>query len=204
MKSFPPELFVDETGWCRQVKRVLSPNCDARPTGIQIDLLIIHNISLPPGEYGGPYVSDLFCNLLEYDAHPYFEHLRNLRVSAHFLVRRDGQVIQFVSANDRAWHAGKSSFDGRERCNDFSIGVELEGTDFEPFSPQQYDMLAALTRALQQRFSLRNVAGHEHIAPSRKTDPGPFFDWGQYQAALAQLQPIAPTELCFPAASFTG
>ena len=146
-----------------------------------IDLLVIHNISLPPGEFGGSYIADLFTNRLDCDAHPYFDQLRNLRVSAHFLIRRNGEVIQFVSANDRAWHAGVSNFRGRERCNDFSIGIELEGTDFQAFESFQYDSLAALTTALRARYSFANVAGHEHIAPGRKTDPGPFFDWERFR-----------------------
>lgn len=186
-KPLPPCFEIGADGWCRpdEVVRQSSPNCDARPQGCTIDLLVIHNISLPPGQFGGPYIADLFGNRLDYDAHPYFEQLRPLRVSSHFLILRDGGVVQFVSANDRAWHAGISSFEGRERCNDFSIGIELEGTDFEPFSELQYRALAALTYALQLRYPLVAVAGHEHVAPGRKTDPGPFFDWAQYQQALA-------------------
>jgi N-acetyl-anhydromuramoyl-L-alanine amidase len=186
-----PYFEVGIDGWCRpdEVVRQSSPNCDARPAGGVIDLLVIHNISLPPGQFGGPYIADLFGNRLVYDAHPYFEQLRPLRVSSHFLIVRDGGVIQFVSANERAWHAGASSFEGRERCNDFSIGIELEGTDFENFSVMQYSALAALTHALQVRYTLVAVAGHEHIAPGRKTDPGPFFDWAQYQQALAAHTP---------------
>ncbi|AIY43588.1 N-acetylmuramoyl-L-alanine amidase [Collimonas arenae] len=189
--TVPPYFEVGADGWCRpdEVVRQSSPNCDARPDGNVIDLLVIHNISLPPGQFGGSYIADLFGNRLAYDAHPYFEQLRPLRVSSHFLILRDGGVIQFVSANERAWHAGASSFDGRERCNDFSIGIELEGTDFEKFSEMQYGALAALTYALLLRYPLAAVAGHEHIAAGRKTDPGPFFDWTQYQQALAGHTP---------------
>jgi AmpD protein len=166
-----------------------------------IDLLVIHNISLPPGQFGGPFIADLFTNCLNCDADPYFEQLRAMRVSAHFLIRRDGQLMQFVSAEARAWHAGASSFQGRERCNDFSIGIELEGSDFVPFEQRQYDSLAALTCALQQRYPLKHVAGHEHIAPGRKTDPGPFFDWNIYRQRVEKLQEAAAVaanaRICF-------
>jgi AmpD protein len=177
-----PDFRFDADGWCSNVLREPSPNFDVRPAGAKVELLVIHNISLPPGRFGGPYIADLFTNRLEYDAHPYFDQLRSLRVSAHLLIRRDGAAVQFVSANDRAWHAGVSSFCGRERCNDFSIGIELEGSDFEPFTDAQYRTLAALTDALEQAYPLMDVTGHQHIAPGRKTDPGPFFDWGRYQA----------------------
>lgn len=195
--SLPPCFSIGADGWCRpeEVVRQSSPNCDARPDGCVADLLVIHNISLPPGQFGGHYIADLFGNRLDYDAHPYFEQLRPLRVSSHFLILRDGGVVQFVSANDRAWHAGVSCFEGRERCNDFSIGIELEGTDFEQFPALQYRALAALTYALQLRYPLAAVAGHEHIAPGRKTDPGPFFDWTQYQQALAGHMQQAPDKL---------
>lgn len=176
-------------GWCTQARRLPSPNCDARPDGMAIDLLVIHNISLPPGQFDGDAVVDFFLNKLDFDAHPYFDRLRELTVSAHFLIRRDGALLQFVSANNRAWHAGVSNFDGRERCNDFSIGIELEGSDFEKFNDAQYACLAKLTRALQQRYPLQAVVGHEHIAPARKTDPGAFFDWKRYRALLADFSP---------------
>lgn len=189
MKRF----HVGEDGWCSGVVRKPSPNFDARADDAKIDLLVIHNISLPPGQFDGPYIADLFNNCLDCDAHPYFDQLRALRVSAHFLIRRNGEVMQFVSANDRAWHAGASTFGGRERCNDFSIGIELEGSDFEPFESAQYDALAALTHALQSRYPLSDVVGHEHIAPGRKTDPGPFFDWTRYRESLLQKeQPQLP------------
>jgi AmpD protein len=183
-----PPLAIDGAGWCSQAQRQPSPNFDARPASADADLLVIHNISLPPGQFGGPYVADLFGNCLDCDAHPYFDQLRTLRVSAHFLIRRDGSLMQFVSANDRAWHAGVSCFEGRERCNDFSIGIELEGSDFVPFEERQYQTLADLTAALQRRYSLRAVTGHEHIAPGRKTDPGPFFDWNAYCSLVKQYE----------------
>ena len=187
---------ITKDGWATGVQRVPSPNFDTRAPGAAIDLLVIHNISLPPGQFGGPFIADLFGNRLDCDAHPYFDQLRALKVSAHFLIRRDGAVMQFVSANDRAWHAGASSFCGRERCNDFSIGIELEGTDFEAFDAAQYDELAGLTRALLARYPLAAVAGHEHIAPGRKTDPGPFFDWVRYRKSL--IQKDAALALRFP------
>lgn len=179
-------FLLSEDGWADNAARMPSPNFDARADGTAVSLLVIHNISLPPGQFGGNAIEDLFCNRLDCDAHPYFDQLRALRVSAHFLIRRDGEVMQFVSANDRAWHAGISTFCGRERCNDFSIGIELEGTDFEPFDARQYDSLVVLTHALRARYPLTDVAGHEHIAPGRKTDPGPFFDWDRFRKSLIQ------------------
>ena len=149
-----------------------------------IDLLVIHNISLPPGEFGGDYVEALFTNTLDCRAHPYFSHLEGLRVSAHFLIRRDGRATQFVSTLDRAWHAGVSTFSDRERCNDFSIGIELEGDDHSPFCDVQYATLAALTQSLCVAHPLAHVTGHENIAPGRKTDPGPHFDWVRYESDL--------------------
>jgi N-acetyl-anhydromuramoyl-L-alanine amidase len=201
LPNFQFDLGPD--GWCRQALRQPSPNCDPRPAGGVIDLLVIHNISLPPGQFGGPFIADLFGNRLDCDAHPYFDQLRALRVSAHFLIRRNGVVLQFVSANQRAWHAGLSSFAGRERCNDFSIGIELEGTDFEPFTASQYATLAALTAGLRARYPLTDVAGHEHIAPQRKTDPGPFFDWLRYRQSLDKQpdSPLSPDTLRFPPAA---
>lgn len=196
MKRF----VIGTDGWSSGVTRMPSPNFDSRAPGTTIDLLVIHNISLPPGQFGGPYIADLFGNRLDCDAHPYFDQLRTLRVSAHFLIRRDGSVIQFVSANDRAWHAGASTFCGRERCNDFSIGIELEGTDFEPFEPAQYEALVRLTQALRARYSLSAVAGHEHIAPGRKTDPGPYFDWDLFHKSLIRMEALSPAllALAFP------
>lgn len=199
-----PEFQIDADGWCDRAECLPSPNFDLRATGTAIDLLVIHNISLPPGQFGGRFIGDLFTNQLDFDADPYFDQLRRLRVSSHFLIRRDGQLVQFVSANDRAWHAGVSCFGERERCNDFSIGIEMEGTDFEPFESVQYDTLVALTRGLRARYRLTDVTGHEQIAPGRKTDPGPFFEWHRYAAeytrsATSQAQRgIAPDALRFP------
>lgn len=181
-------LVIDAAGWCRPAQHRPSPNFDVRPASVDIDLLVIHNISLPPGQFGGSYIADLFGNCLDCDVHPYFDQLRDLRVSAHFLIRRDGSLVQFVSADARAWHAGASSFGGRERCNDFSIGVELEGSDFVPFDERQYRTLADLTAALRRRYPLRAVTGHEHVAPGRKTDPGPFFDWNAYCSLVRQCE----------------
>jgi len=152
---------------------------------VPVDLLVVHNISLPPRVYGGGAIEDLFLNRLDPDGHPYFASIRALRVSAHFLVRRDGELVQFVPCSKRAWHAGISSFQGRERCNDFSIGVELEGSDDDPFEAVQYEVLAGLVRTLRTRYPLAHLAGHSDIAPDRKTDPGPCFDWQRLLAALA-------------------
>lgn len=193
-------LIINADGWCANVTHIPSPNFNARPSGTNIDLLVIHNISLPPGQFGGHYIQDFFCNQLDHQAHSYFEHLQNTKVSAHFLIMRDGQIIQFVSTLDRAWHAGASSFEGRTQCNDFSIGIELEGSDFEAFTPLQYAALMQLTHALQTYHSITNVCGHQHIAPNRKTDPGPFFDWTLYQQLMINLNQHAraKSELSFP------
>lgn len=171
---------VDAHGWLTGARRVPSPNFDARPSGCGIDLLVIHAISLPPGQFTGDAVERFFLNQLNAAEDPYFQTIASMRVSAHFLIRRDGQLMQFVSCQDRAWHAGVSSHEGRPRCNDFSIGVELEGTDCVPFESAQYQALASLTTALRARYPLSAVRGHCHIAPERKTDPGPYFDWGRY------------------------
>jgi len=172
-----------------------SPNFDKRPDSSDITLLVIHNISLPPGQFGGNQVEDFFCNQLDYSQHPWLERLRDIRVSAHFFIRRDGEIVQFVSSHDRAWHAGLSSFSGRERCNDFSIGIELEGTDTTPYTAIQYLRLSQLSQALRAHHPLQAVRGHEHIAPGRKTDPGPAFNWPYYARLigwpLRQLPPEA-------------
>jgi len=160
-----------------------SPNFDARPSGVAIELLVVHNISLPPGEFGGDAIVALFTNRLDASAHPYFATIADLRVSAHLLIRRDGEAIQFVSFGERAWHAGASRWDGRERCNDFSIGIEMEGTDEAPFTPAQYARLIGATQLLQRAYPLRAAVGHSDIAPERKTDPGPYFDWRLFRAA---------------------
>lgn len=176
-------LRVDEAGWVVGVQQLRSPNCDERPTDCDISLLVVHAISLPPGQFGGEAISQLFMNELDPLAHPYYVGIAALRVSAHFLIRRDGQLLQFVSCAQRAWHAGVSSFEGKARCNDFSIGVELEGADDQPFTDAQYDALARLTQALRAALPLQAVCGHEHIAPVRKTDPGPHFDWTRFARA---------------------
>jgi AmpD protein len=175
---------VCANGWLSGVRRIASPNCDVRPPGTAIELLVIHNISLPPGEFGGAAIAQLFTNTLDTAAHPYYAQLEGMKVSAHFLIRRDGSIIQFVPCGKRAWHAGASSWQGRNACNDFSIGVELEGSDHVPFSDAQYVALVRLTRRLQRAYPIRAIAGHADIAPGRKTDPGPCFDWPRYLAAL--------------------
>lgn len=178
-----PALQLDRHGWLRRhpsVTLLASPNYDARPQGLTPSLLVVHNISLPPGVFGGPYVADLFLNRLSVDAHPWFKQVHGLKVSAHFFVRRDGSVVQFVSTDQRAWHAGVSHFNGRERCNDYSVGIELEGTDTLAYTAAQYLALGHLSCTLQARYPLLAVRGHEHIAPGRKTDPGPAFDWPRF------------------------
>ena len=164
-------------GWLSGVRRVRSPNADARPDGTGVTLVVVHGISLPPGRFGGDAIERLFTNRLDPRAHPYYATLRDLRVSAHFLIRRDGALTQFVSCADRAWHAGASRWNGRERCNDYSIGIELEGTDDRPYTAKQYARLAALLRRLRRSWPIEDVAGHSDVAPGRKTDPGPSFDW---------------------------
>jgi len=171
-------------GWYRPARRLDSPNFGPRPDGALIDLVVLHSISLPPGRYGGDEVQALFTNRLDGSAHPYFAQIRGLEVSAHFYVRRDGALWQFVSCEDRAWHAGASSWRGRANCNDYSIGIELEGLEDDRFEPAQYEVLATLLPALARHYPIAQVAGHEHIAPGRKQDPGPGFDWARLQAAL--------------------
>lgn len=178
------ELQVTATGLVRGIRYIASPNCDERPPDAGVELIVIHAISLPPGEFGGPGIVDLFTNRLDARAHPYYASIAHLEVSAHFLIRRDGRTIQFVPCGKRAWHAGVSSWCGRERCNDFSIGIELEGSDDVPFETPQYGALARLTRALQARYPVSGIVGHSDIAPGRKTDPGPHFDWHRYHALV--------------------
>ncbi|MFZ6646427.1 1,6-anhydro-N-acetylmuramyl-L-alanine amidase AmpD [Undibacterium sp. TJN25] len=179
-------LLIGEDGWCSGADRLESPNANERPDGTAISLLVIHNISLPAGRFGGPYISELFLNRLDSAADPSFESLRGVQVSSHFLIRRDGSLLQFVSAARRAWHAGASSFGGRSGCNDFSIGIELEGSDALPFEASQYRMLADLSAALITAYPLTHVTGHSHIAPGRKTDPGPHFDWKFYRRQVQE------------------
>ena len=175
-------------GWLAGIRRLPSPNCDARPGGLEPDLIVIHGISLPPGHYGGPWIDRFFTNALPAGADPYFATIQDLRVSSHVLIARDGTLTQYVPFNMRAWHAGASNWCGREACNDFSVGIELEGTDDEPYDDRQYPVLAALIAALQQAYpslAAGAVAGHSDIAPGRKTDPGPAFDWRRLERWVA-------------------
>ena len=172
-------------GWVEGARRVPSPNRDERPAGAEISLLLLHSISLPPGEYGGEAIERLFTNRLDPQAHPYFAEIAALEVSSHFLVRRDGALLQFVPVHERAWHAGASVWRGRSRCNDFSVGVELEGTDEAPFEAAQYARLSELIHVLRAQLPLRDVAAHSEVSPGRKTDPGPHFDWARLLARLA-------------------
>ncbi|MBC7956011.1 MAG: 1,6-anhydro-N-acetylmuramyl-L-alanine amidase AmpD [Cytophagales bacterium] len=174
-----------DAGWLSAARACASPNFGPRPEGTEISLAVIHSISLPPGEYGGDQIERLFTNRLDWDAHPYYREIRGLEVSAHFVVRRDGELIQFVSCDQRAWHAGRSVWQGRENCNDYAIGIELEGLEGERFEAAQYDTLAALLVELAQCYPLQAVVGHEHIAPGRKLDPGPGFDWRLLMTLLA-------------------
>ena len=160
----------------------MSPNCDARPEGETISLIVIHNISLPPGVFGGPGVEQLFTNRLDPAEHPYYEGIRALRVSAHFFIRRDGELVQFVPCGLRAWHAGPSNWRGRERCNDYSVGIELEGADDTSFTDGQYEALNELIAVLCAAYPIQGITGHADIAPGRKTDPGACFDWGRVRA----------------------
>ena len=164
-------------GWWSGARTIVSPNFGPRPGGAAVSLVVLHSISLPPGEYGGDAVQRLFTNTLDVDAHAAFAGLRGLQVSAHFFLRRDGALLQFVSCDERAWHAGVSSWRGRDNCNDYSIGIELEGLEGESFEAVQYERLATLLRVLQKRYGRVDVAGHEHVAPGRKGDPGSGFNW---------------------------
>lgn len=177
MTTARPEAGDWSGGWLRAAQQVVSPNANDRPEGAVVDLIVLHSISLPPGQYGGPEVEQLFTNQLDWSAHPYFEQIRGLEVSTHFFVRRDGHLMQFVDADRRAWHAGVSCWRGRERCNDDSIGIELEGLEGQTFEDAQYRALARLCQQLGDRYPIMHIAGHEHIAPGRKLDPGPGFDW---------------------------
>jgi AmpD protein len=180
----PPDDTLWSGGWYRFARRLASPNFGPRPAGAQVDLVVVHSISLPPGHYGGDEVQHLFTNTLDWAAHPYFREIEGLQVSAHFYVRRGGELWQFVSCDDRAWHAGASQWRGRANCNDDSVGIELEGIEGGPFEPEQYEALAAVCAALAQRYPVRHVAGHEHIAPGRKQDPGSGFDWALLRRQL--------------------
>jgi N-acetyl-anhydromuramoyl-L-alanine amidase len=179
---------IDDAGWARGARRVPSPNFDQRSGDSTVDLLVVHSISLPPGEFGGNALCELFTNTLDSSSHVSFAGLEALRVSSHFLIRRTGEVIQFVSCLDRAWHAGVSSFEGRTSCNDFSVGIELEGTDADIFTAEQYEALVVITRQMLVRFPIFAAAAHSEIAPDRKTDPGPGFDWSQLLNPLPSLR----------------
>ncbi len=180
--------LTEDGDWLVGARRVLSPNCDERPVPGTVSLIVVHGISLPPGEYGGPWIDDFFRNQLDAGAHPYFAEIAGLRVSSHLLIRRDGEPVQYVPFSRRAWHAGKSRYRGREACNDFSIGIELEGQDETPYEPVQYRQLAEVIQGLRRRYPAigeQDIVGHTDIAPGRKTDPGPAFDWAQLHQLLA-------------------
>ncbi len=191
--TFPPPFSVDSGGWVSRAWHCPSPNFDLRSrSGSPPTLVVIHSISLPPGQFGGRAVEDLFTNRLDPSAHPSFESLRDLRVSTHFLIRREGTLTQFVSTDARAWHAGVSQWAGRQGCNDFSIGIELEGTDHTPFTETQYGTLGALLEGLCARYPIRAITGHCDVAPGRKTDPGPCFDWARWEASGYPVQLLRP------------
>ncbi|MCZ2497821.1 1,6-anhydro-N-acetylmuramyl-L-alanine amidase AmpD [Xylophilus sp. Kf1] len=180
-------------GWLRGARQCPSPNFGPRPAGARVDLAVVHSISLPPGEYGGPEVFELFTNRLDWDRHPYFASIRGMEVSSHFYIRRDGVLWQFVDCDARAWHAGRSRWRGRDNCNDDSVGIELEGLEGDTFEPAQYETLAQVCQALVLRYPVVFVAGHADIAPGRKNDPGPGFDWKRFQRRLG-----------WPSAAFPG
>lgn len=178
MQTYSHSFVIDEAGWCDAAKQLLSPNADERPIA-EVSMVVIHNISLPPQQFGGSGVEQLFTNQLDPNGHPYFAEIAHLRVSSHFFIRRDGELIQFVSCEKRAWHAGVSYWNGRERCNDFSVGIELEGSDVQAFEPIQYDVLLRLIESIKARYPINTIVGHSDIAPGRKTDPGPYFNWNK-------------------------
>ncbi|MFS2165821.1 1,6-anhydro-N-acetylmuramyl-L-alanine amidase AmpD [Variovorax sp. Varisp62] len=184
-----------QAGWYRFAKALRSPNFGPRPTDAQTDLIVLHSISLPPGEYGGDAVQRLFTNQLDWDAHPYFQSIRGLEVSSHFYVRRNGELWQFVSCDDRAWHAGASSWRGRGNCNDDSVGIELEGLEGQPFDEPQYETLASLCAAVAQHYPIAHIAGHEHIAPGRKQDPGAGFEWRRLREQLGWNPQMFPPQV---------
>ncbi len=194
MKVEQPMTPLWHNGWYRFAKHTPSPNFGARPAGMSIDLVVIHAISLPPGQYGGPEIEALFTNTLDWDAHPYFQQIRGTEVSAHFVVRRDGALLQFVSCDARAWHAGRSHHLGRDNCNDFSIGIELEGLEGDRFEPAQYETLSSVCAAIAQHYRLRHITGHEHVAPTRKQDPGAGFDWKLLQHSLGWAGDRCPSK----------
>lgn len=182
--------LTEDRDWIVSARRVLSPNCDERPEGSQVSLLVVHGISLPPGEYGGCWIDELFCNRLDPQAHEYFAGIADIRVSSHLLVRRDGELVQYVPFSKRAWHAGQSCFQGREACNDFSIGIELEGQDEEAYTDIQYRQLAAVSHLLSRHYpgiDEQTIVGHCEIAPGRKTDPGRAFDWQRLRVLIQAI-----------------
>jgi N-acetyl-anhydromuramoyl-L-alanine amidase len=200
-KPFEKPLLVGDVGglwhagWYRFARYLASPNFGPRPGGQAVDLIVLHSISLPPGVYGGSAVQELFTNQLDWEKHDYFKSIKGAEVSSHFYIRRKGELWQFVSGNERAWHAGRSHYCGREDCNDFSIGIELEGLEGGPFEPMQYETLASLCSAIAQEYPVQHVAGHEHIAPGRKFDPGAGFDWCYLQQILGWNSQCFPAEV---------
>ena len=186
----PAAWRLDDTGVLSGARFIASPNCDDRPDGALVELLVVHNISLPPGDFGGPAIIDLFTNRLDPDSHPYYRQIADARVSSHFFIRRNGELIQFAPCSLRAWHAGQSEWRGRTRCNDFSIGIELEGTDEQDFEESQYVMLTRLSSMLMRNYPIQECLGHSDIAtpPGRKTDPGPHFDWKRFRLLLNGAQ----------------
>lgn len=190
-----PLAAISPAGWLEGASRVESPNCDDRPAGVEPDLIVVHGISLPPGQFGGPWIDALFMNTLPADGHPFFAEVAGLRVSAHALVRRDGGIVQYVPFQRRAWHAGESRWQGRERCNDYAIGIELEGTDASAYEPAQYAALARLVARLCRVYptlSPDRIVGHSDVAPGRKTDPGIAFDWPLLRALVRYELEVAP------------
>ena len=179
---------MNTSGFLDTAQLIASPNFDERPMGTEISLLVIHNISLPPNEFTGEGVIELFTNQINAEKHPYYQSLQGFKVSAHFFIRRDGATIQFVSCHSRAWHAGASTWQGKDRCNDYSIGIELEGSDTTPFTDAQYTALILLTKYLCNHYPIKHIAGHSDIAPDRKTDPGPYFDWEKYAMDLGDKE----------------
>ncbi len=197
----PPETAAAgalwQNGWYRYARALVSPNFGPRPEGACIDLIVIHSISLPPAEYGNHNVQRLFTNQLDWDAHPYFQSICGIQVSAHFFITRAGELWQFVSCDARAWHAGQSSYRGRTNCNDDSLGIELEGLEGNRFEGAQYETLGSLSAAMMTQYPIAHIAGHEHIAPGRKHDPGPGFDWSQLTSCLALDSALVPVS-CRP------
>ena len=188
MQQSPSFQFVD--GQLKGAQQIPSPNFNQRPEDTEIQLVVVHNISLPPSQFGGGYIEQFFQNKLDWNVHPYFQTIEGMEVSAHLLILRSGQIIQFVNFKDRAWHAGRSTYLGLKECNDYSIGIELEGSDDLPFEEAQYDALANVVATLQKAYPKikQHIAGHSDIAPGRKTDPGPFFDWVKFRKQLKQLK----------------